>query len=121
MAIRAASIERSLNAGQTLFRSGNRVAGLYEVVNGTVRLARVNRAGGEAVLHIATAGDTLAEASLFPSTYHCDANRLNQGHGPALSEGGSLGRIPTRHESRAGLYGNVSRTNHEPQDKTGTA
>jgi CRP/FNR family transcriptional regulator, dissimilatory nitrate respiration regulator len=38
-----------------------------------MRLVRVDRSGREAVLHVAGAGDTLAEASLFSSTYHCDA------------------------------------------------
>ncbi len=34
---------------------------------------RVDRAGREAVLHTASAGETLAEASLFAPAYHCDA------------------------------------------------
>ena len=71
--IRAVAVERALKAGQTLFRSGTRTAGLYEVVKGKVRLVRVDRSGREAVLQVAVAGDTLAEASLFSSTYHCDA------------------------------------------------
>jgi CRP-like cAMP-binding protein len=71
--VRIAAVERALKAGQTLFRSGGRTAGLYEVVKGKVRLVRVDRGGREAVLHNAAAGDTIAEASLFSSTYHCDA------------------------------------------------
>jgi CRP-like cAMP-binding protein len=71
--IRAAAIERTLKAGQTLFRAGARTAGLYEIVKGKVRLARVDRAGREAVLQVAASGDTFAEASLFSTTYHCDA------------------------------------------------
>ena len=38
-----------------------------------MRLARVDRSGREAVLQVAASGDTFAEASLFSSTYHCDA------------------------------------------------
>jgi CRP-like cAMP-binding protein len=71
--VRAAGIERSLKAGQTLFRQGSRTVGLYEVIEGKVRLARVDRSGREAVLHSASAGETIAEASLFSPTYHCDA------------------------------------------------
>ena len=71
--VQAAGVERALKAGQVLFRTGQRTAGFYEVVTGTVRLVRVDRAGREAVLHIAVAGETLAEASLFASAYHCDA------------------------------------------------
>jgi CRP-like cAMP-binding protein len=72
-AVRAAGIERRLQAGQTLFRLGNRTAGFYEIVRGKVRLARVDASGREAILHMAAAGDTIAEASLFSPTYHCDA------------------------------------------------
>ena len=69
----AAGIERTLKAGQTLFRRGQRTAGFYEVISGRVRLVRVDRAGREAVLHVAAAGEALAEASLFAPAYHCDA------------------------------------------------
>jgi len=72
-AVRAAAIDRRLPAGQTLFRCGDRTVGLYEVIRGKVRLVRVDRSGREAVLQIAGAGETLAEASLFASAYHCDA------------------------------------------------
>jgi CRP-like cAMP-binding protein len=71
--LRAARIERALEAGQALFRTGQPTAGFYEVVTGNVRLLRVDRAGREVVLHVAVAGETLAEASLFASAYHCDA------------------------------------------------
>jgi CRP/FNR family transcriptional regulator, dissimilatory nitrate respiration regulator len=72
-AVRGAAIERKLQAGQSLFRSGDRTVGLYEVIKGKVRLIRVDRSGREAVLQMASAGDILAEASLFSPTYHCDA------------------------------------------------
>lgn len=72
-AVRAAAIERRLAPGQALFQAGSRSAGFFEVVGGTVRLIRVDRSGREAVLQTASAGDTLAEASLFSPTYHCDA------------------------------------------------
>jgi CRP/FNR family transcriptional regulator, dissimilatory nitrate respiration regulator len=71
--IQAAGVERALEAGQVLFRRGQRTLGFYEVIAGSVRLVRVDRAGREAVLHTAAAGDTLAEASLFAPAYHCDA------------------------------------------------
>ena len=71
--IRSAATERILKAGQTLFRTGARTGGLYEVVKGKVRLVRVDRSGREAILQVASATETLAEASLFSSTYHCDA------------------------------------------------
>jgi len=71
--VQAAGVERALKAGQSLFRSGQRTAGFYMVISGRVRLVRVDRAGREAVLHVASAGETLAEASPFAPVYHCDA------------------------------------------------
>jgi CRP/FNR family transcriptional regulator, dissimilatory nitrate respiration regulator len=71
--VRAAARERRLAAGQVLFRAGSRANGMFEVIGGTVRLIRIDRNGREAVLHTACAGDTLAEASLFSTAYHCDA------------------------------------------------
>lgn len=72
-AVRAAARDRRLQAGQTLFRSGERTAGLYQVLIGQVRLVRIDRSGREAVLQSAAAGETLAEASLYSPIYHCDA------------------------------------------------
>lgn len=76
--VRAAGVERTLAAGQTLFRLGSATVGLYEILDGKVRLARVDRSGRETVLYTATAGDTIAEASLFSATYHCDAIALTE-------------------------------------------
>ncbi len=72
-AVRASGVERRLKAGQALFRMGQSPVGLYELVSGSVRLVRVASSGQEAVLFTAGAGDTIAEASLFSSSYHCDA------------------------------------------------
>jgi CRP-like cAMP-binding protein len=71
--IRTAGIERALKAGQVLFRAGQRTTGLFEVTSGSVRLVRVDRTGRETNLYVAVSGETLAEASLFASVYHCDA------------------------------------------------
>ncbi len=72
-ALKTHAIDRRLQPGQTLFRAGAKSIGLYEVVAGKLRLVRADRSGREAILQLASAGDTLAEASLFSPTYHCDA------------------------------------------------
>jgi CRP-like cAMP-binding protein len=72
-AARVAASHRKLKAGEALFRRGGKPSGLYEIIAGNVRLARVDRAGHEVVLHVAAPGETLAEASLFSAQYHCDA------------------------------------------------
>ena len=73
VALRVKAVERALKAGETLFHLGDRSIGFYEVLSGRVRLVRVDRAGHEIVLHVANAGDTIAEASLYSPAYHCDA------------------------------------------------
>jgi CRP-like cAMP-binding protein len=72
-AARAAASDRKLKAGEALFRRGGKPLGLYQIIAGRMRLARVDRAGHEIILHLAAAGETLAEASLFSAQYHCDA------------------------------------------------
>jgi len=72
-AVRAAAVDRKLKAGEALFRLGDKTAGLFEVLTGRVRLTRVDRSGHEVILYVAGAGETLAEASLFSPSYHCDA------------------------------------------------
>ena len=72
-ALRAAASDRKLKAGEALFRRGGKPLGLYQVIAGSVRLVRVDRAGHEIVLHVAALGETLAEASLFSTQYRCDA------------------------------------------------
>jgi CRP-like cAMP-binding protein len=71
--VRAAATERRLKSGEALFRLGDKSVGVSKVVAGRVRLARVDRAGHEIVLHVAGPGDLIAEASLFSPHYHCDA------------------------------------------------
>ena len=70
---RSAAIDHKLKAGEALFRLGDKTVGLFEVITGRVRLARVDSSGREIVLHVAGPGETLAEASLFSPHYHCDA------------------------------------------------
>lgn len=72
-AVRAAAVTRGLKPGEALFHRGDKVLNLFEVIEGHVRLSRIDRAGREVLLYVAGAGETLAEASLFSSTYHCDA------------------------------------------------
>lgn len=71
--VRAVAVDRKLKSGEMLFRLGGKSGGLYEIVTGRVRLARVDRSGHEVVLHVAGPGETIAEASLFSPHYHCDA------------------------------------------------
>jgi len=72
-AVRAAAIDRKLKSGEALFRLGDKATGFYEIIAGRVRMSRVDRSGREVILFVAGPGETIAEASLFSPSYHCDA------------------------------------------------
>jgi CRP-like cAMP-binding protein len=71
--VRAAGVERTLKAGQALFRIGDVPAVLFEVVKGKVRLVRTDASGRDTVLYTAGPGQVVSEASLFAASYHCNA------------------------------------------------
>jgi len=75
-----ADAQLELQAGRTLFRTGDAVRKLYIVLAGEVHLVRRRLNGTAIVLQRAQAKQLLAEASLFAPRYHCDA----------LSEHGAL-------------------------------
>jgi CRP-like cAMP-binding protein len=77
-AVRAVSSIRRLAAGQALFHAGDHAAGIYEVIAGAVRLVRIDKAGRETILQVGRTGETLAEASLFSTTYHCEAIAMTE-------------------------------------------
>ena len=71
--VRERSVVRSLEAGATLFRQGDKAAAIFAIESGRVRLVRHTVLHHPIVLHTARMGELFAEAALFASTYHCDA------------------------------------------------
>jgi CRP-like cAMP-binding protein len=71
--VREAGVDRRLKPGEFLFRLDARTLGLYVVREGSIKLVRPDPSGRETVLYVASAGDIVAEASLFSPAYHCDA------------------------------------------------
>lgn len=59
--------------GECLFRQGDPIRHVYVVDGGCIHLRRDGEDGGPAVMQRATAGQLLAEASIFAAAYHCDA------------------------------------------------
>lgn len=70
--LRAVAGHLEIEAGETLFRLGDRLKGMFCVIAGEVRLVRRARNGTEIVLQRARGG-FFAEASLGTGKYHCDA------------------------------------------------
>jgi CRP-like cAMP-binding protein len=69
--LRARASRLELDAGEILFRTGDRPEQLYFVVEGELLLVRHSRGGQQVVLQRARAG-FLAEASIESRRYHCD-------------------------------------------------
>ena len=72
-AIRERSRSRALEAGETLFRQGDKTFAIFAVEQGRLRLVRHTIDQHPIVLHNARRGDLFAEAALFAEHYHCDA------------------------------------------------
>lgn len=67
------STGRVLRKGRYLFHQGDVVQHMFQIVEGEVQLIRRHRQGSILILQRGVQGNTLAEASLFTDTYHCDA------------------------------------------------
>jgi CRP/FNR family transcriptional regulator, dissimilatory nitrate respiration regulator len=76
MFIHLASIPNSvrhLKQDQYLFQAGDRVTSVFVVLTGELHLIGHHKSGGSAILQRALQNSILGEASLFTSSYHCDA------------------------------------------------
>src|SRR6266480_1389822 len=64
---------RSLARNETLFRQGDKVAAIYYVEAGGLRLERRTFDGRLLILGVTPADQFFVEAALFSDTFHCDA------------------------------------------------
>ena len=62
-----------LGRDQALFRQGDAPPGLPLLHGGRIAMIRWTEAGRSVRIHVAGAGETFAEASLFANACHCDA------------------------------------------------
>ncbi|WP_293023014.1 Crp/Fnr family transcriptional regulator [Pandoraea sp.] len=72
-ALQAAASARGYQAGACVFRRAQPVQAVYQVRAGRIALRRDEADGTSLTLQTANPGDFLAEASLFATSYHCDA------------------------------------------------
>lgn len=84
--LRALAERRDIETGETLFRLGDRLRGVFCVVAGEIRLVRRARNGMDIVLQ-RSRGGFFAEASLNTNAYHCDA---------VVAEPGAVLRFPAQ-------------------------
>ena len=64
---------RSLARNETLFRQGDKVAAIYFVETGELRLERRTFDGRLLILGVTPANQFFVEAALFSESFHCDA------------------------------------------------
>src|SRR5258708_24772616 len=64
---------KTLAAGATLFRRGDRAIAVYWVEKGRIVLVRHTAEGSRVRLFTAGPGESFAGAALFSAVYHCDA------------------------------------------------
>lgn len=69
----AAIRNRSCAPHETVFSQGKNAVAIYYLVSGEVHLLRFGKDGTKVMIHRAHAGELFAEASLFSTSYHCDA------------------------------------------------
>jgi len=63
----------TLSKGASLFHQTQPVVNFFYVKIGKIKLIRDTIEGGQTLIYVALAGESLAEASLFSDTYHCSA------------------------------------------------
>ncbi|MBI5165658.1 MAG: Crp/Fnr family transcriptional regulator [Magnetospirillum sp.] len=63
---------RTLQAGELLFRQGDPTYGIFSVESGRLRMVRHTASGNQVTVHVARAGESIAEPSMFSPAYHCD-------------------------------------------------
>ena len=106
--------ERSLKAGQSLFRLGDKTAGLYEIVKGKVRLVRIDASGRETVFYFAGPGNVVAEAVPVLAGLSLRRARVGELGRTLLSEVRNPRGIPARSGRRAELHGDACARDHAP-------
>jgi CRP-like cAMP-binding protein len=72
--------QQNFESGQPLFHRGDPVTDMHFVLTGSVHLVRHQSDGSALILQRAGPGSILAEASLYSSTYHCDAVAFGATH-----------------------------------------
>lgn len=59
------AIPKKIKKNTQMFSEGDKAAGFYIVLEGRIKIYKLSTEGKEYILHIAVAGDTIAEATIF--------------------------------------------------------
>lgn len=96
--------------GQELFSAGDSADAFFYVVEGWVKLYRLNREGEEAVIHVIAHGETFAEAAVFGShrKYPVNAQYIEDSILLAIPRTSFIARITADPELALHILGAVS-------------
>ena len=98
--------------GQFLFHAGDSVRLVWLLTEGQIALQRVTSSGATLILHRATAGRIVAEASAFSDCYHCDAKSLSESAGLSLARDAFLSALSKDAECAKDWAGELARGLH---------
>lgn len=104
-----ATVLKSLEKGEYLFREGGPAHGFYVVQRGAVNVHRVNAAGKEQIIHIFRAGESFAEGALTtPTGYPADARALEPTQALLVQKEGILALLQRQPELALRMLGSMS-------------
>lgn len=108
-AIAEATLVKSLERGEYLFREGDPATGFYVVQRGAVNVHRVTAAGKEQIIHVFRAGDSFAEVALASATgYPADARALEPTQVLLVQKNGILALLKRQPELALRMLGSMS-------------
>lgn len=107
--IAAASVIKSLDKEEYLFREGDPARGFYVVQSGSINVHRVNAAGKEQIIHIFRAGESFAEVALASEKgYPADARALEPSQVLLVQKDGILALLRRQPELALRMLGSMS-------------
>jgi CRP/FNR family transcriptional regulator, dissimilatory nitrate respiration regulator len=104
-----ATVIKSLEKGEYLFREGDPASGFYIVQSGSVNVHRVNAVGKEQIIHIFRMGESFAEVALASETgYPADARALESTQVLLVQKDGILALLRRQPELALRMLGSMS-------------
>lgn len=99
---------------QTLFFAGDSADAFFYVIEGWVKLYRINREGEEAIIHVIAPGETFAEAAVFGHhrKYPVNAQYIENAVLLAIPRSSFVDRIATNPDLALHILGAVSARQH---------
>lgn len=99
-----------LATGERLFRRGDRIYSIYLVRRGSLELVRTLPDGTVITLAVFVVGELAGEASLFASSYHCDAVATSAAEVSRFPRNAVVDLLRSDHEAALSLLAYLARS-----------